>query len=71
MILISGRMLSGDCNKNIFLWQPTDSSWVVAEKPFIGHTASVEDIKWSPKENNVGLNIYFLNFLFSKICMVH
>jgi len=51
--LDKGRMLSGDCNKNIFLWQPTDSSWVVAEKPFIGHTASVEDIKWSPKENNV------------------
>ncbi|GFO32099.1 glutamate-rich WD repeat-containing protein 1-like [Plakobranchus ocellatus] len=48
-----GRLLSGDCNKNIFKWQPTESSWEVDKRPFIGHTASVEDIKWSPKESNV------------------
>ncbi|XP_005110159.1 glutamate-rich WD repeat-containing protein 1 [Aplysia californica] len=48
-----GRLLSGDCNKNIFLWKPTNSSWEIDQRPFVGHTASVEDIKWSPKENNV------------------
>ncbi|CAL1541928.1 unnamed protein product [Lymnaea stagnalis] len=48
-----GRLLSGDCNKNIYMWQPTESSWKVDSRPFEGHTASVEDIKWSPKESNV------------------
>ncbi|KAK0055972.1 glutamate-rich WD repeat-containing protein 1 [Biomphalaria pfeifferi] len=48
-----GRLLTGDCNKNIHLWQPTESTWKVDLRPFEGHKASVEDIKWSPKENNV------------------
>lgn len=48
-----GCLLSGDCNKNIFKWQPTESSWQVDSRPFVGHSASVEDIKWSPKESNV------------------
>ncbi|KAK3782929.1 hypothetical protein RRG08_016308 [Elysia crispata] len=49
----TGCLLSGDCNKNIFKWQLTESSWQVDSRPFVGHTASVEDIKWSPKESNV------------------
>ncbi|BFZ17528.1 hypothetical protein BsWGS_20567 [Bradybaena similaris] len=48
-----GRLLSGDCNKNIYKWQPRESTWEVDARPFVGHTASVEDIKWSPLESNV------------------
>ncbi|KAH9504098.1 Glutamate-rich WD repeat-containing protein 1 [Bulinus truncatus] len=51
--LDTGRLLSGDCNRNIHLWNPTESTWKVDIQPFEGHTASVEDIKWSPKESNV------------------
>lgn len=39
------------------MWQPTESTWVVDPRPFVGHTASVEDIKWSPKESNVSIQI--------------
>ena len=47
-------MLTGDCNKNIHLWKPDQgSSWNVDQRPFVGHTASVEDIQWSPNEATV------------------
>ena len=46
----SGLMASGDCKKNIFLWQPNSDTWVVDKKNFKGHTASVEDIQFSPNE---------------------
>ncbi|CAG5136327.1 unnamed protein product [Candidula unifasciata] len=49
----AGRLLSGDCNKNVYKWQPRESTWQVDIRPFEGHTASVEDIKWSPLESNV------------------
>lgn len=50
----SGVLATGDCNKDIHIWQPTsDGSWNVNQVPLIGHTASVEDIQWSPNERNV------------------
>lgn len=49
-----GRLLTGDCQKNIHLWTPTDSgSWHVDQRPFVGHTRSVEDLQWSPTEDTV------------------
>lgn len=49
-----GVLATGDCNKDIHIWKPTDDgSWVVNQAPLIGHTASVEDIQWSPNEKNV------------------
>ncbi|XP_050391502.1 glutamate-rich WD repeat-containing protein 1 isoform X1 [Patella vulgata] len=48
-----GRLLSGDCKKNIHLWTPNSSGWSVSQQSFVGHTASVEDIQWSPNEDNV------------------
>eukprot|EP00163_Fabomonas_tropica_P008995 TRINITY_DN1878_c0_g1_i2.p1 TRINITY_DN1878_c0_g1~~TRINITY_DN1878_c0_g1_i2.p1 ORF type:complete len:438 (-),score=112.31 TRINITY_DN1878_c0_g1_i2:143-1456(-) len=49
----AGRMLSGDCRKHIYLWEPRESGWTVDKSPFVGHTASVEDLQWSPVEPNV------------------
>ncbi|KAI3772803.1 hypothetical protein L6452_03997 [Arctium lappa] len=49
--LVPGRLVSGDCKNSIHLWEPTsDSTWNVDNKPFVGHTASVEDLQWSPTE---------------------
>ncbi|GAU23491.1 hypothetical protein TSUD_81730 [Trifolium subterraneum] len=52
--LVPGRLLSGDCNNNIYLWEPTSAAtWNVNQTPFTGHTASVEDLQWSPGEPHV------------------
>nr|CAB3490828.1 unnamed protein product [Digitaria exilis] len=42
-----------DCNKCIHLWEPTPNSWNVDANPFVGHSASVEDLQWSPMEADV------------------
>ncbi|KAL3830234.1 hypothetical protein ACJIZ3_019036 [Penstemon smallii] len=39
--LVAGRLLTGDCKNCIHLWETN---------PFLGHTASVEDLQWSPTE---------------------
>jgi len=51
--LVTGRLVSGDCNKCIHLWEPTPNNWNVDANPFVGHTASVEDLQWSPTEADV------------------
>ncbi|MCO5548428.1 hypothetical protein L7F22_001884 [Adiantum nelumboides] len=52
--VVSGRLLSGDCQSGIHLWEPTaEGKWVVDSKPFQGHTSSVEDLQWSPTEPDV------------------
>ncbi|KAF2906528.1 protein HEAT STRESS TOLERANT DWD 1 [Oryza sativa Japonica Group] len=51
--LVTGRLVSGDCNKCIHLWEPTSNSWNVDTNPFVGHTASVEDLQWSPTEADI------------------
>ncbi|XP_052185853.1 protein HEAT STRESS TOLERANT DWD 1-like [Diospyros lotus] len=49
--LVPGRLVSGDCKNCIHLWEPTsDTTWNVDANPFVGHTASVEDLQWSPTE---------------------
>ncbi|CAN1849708.1 Protein HEAT STRESS TOLERANT DWD 1 [Linum perenne] len=43
---VPGRMVSGDCRNCIHLWEPTSgTSWNVDPTPFVGHTASVEDLQ--------------------------
>ena len=49
----TGQLASGDCSNAIHVWQPTpEAKWAVTEA-FAGHTASVEDLQWSPTEANV------------------
>jgi len=48
-----GTLATGDCKKDIHIWQPNEHSWSVDHKPLIGHLSSVEDLQWSPNERNV------------------
>ncbi|CAH2319236.1 glutamate-rich WD repeat-containing 1 [Pelobates cultripes] len=49
-----GRLITGDCNKNIHMWNPVEGgTWHVDQRPFTGHTKSVEDLQWSPTEATV------------------
>ena len=59
--------MSGDCNNQIYLWEPRESSWAVNQTPFVGHEASVEDVQWSPTEDTVGLNPLRDKFLMVSI----
>jgi len=49
----AGRLVTGDCKNNIYLWHPNSNTWEVDLIPYVGHQASVEDLKWSPTESDV------------------
>ncbi|XP_008809056.2 glutamate-rich WD repeat-containing protein 1 [Phoenix dactylifera] len=51
--VVPGRLVSGDCNNCIHLWEPSSETWSVDMSPFVRHTASVEDLQWSPTEADV------------------
>lgn len=49
-----GKLLSGDCNAKIFLTTVNPSGDLSTDStPFASHTASVEDLQWSPSEATV------------------
>ncbi|TVU27103.1 hypothetical protein EJB05_29682 [Eragrostis curvula] len=51
--LVPGRLVSGDCNGYIHLWEPTSSNWNVDANPFVGHSKSVEDLQRSPTQAHI------------------
>ncbi|XP_068613251.1 glutamate-rich WD repeat-containing protein 1 [Brachionichthys hirsutus] len=52
---VPGRLVSGDCKKNIHVWEPQEggASWQIDQRPFSSHSKSVEDLQWSPTEATV------------------
>jgi len=46
-------LATGDCSSNIHIWSPRETDWHVDLRPLKSHTKSVEDLQWSPNENNV------------------
>ncbi|XP_028409160.1 glutamate-rich WD repeat-containing protein 1-like [Dendronephthya gigantea] len=76
---VPGRLLTGDCNRNIHLWNPTeDNSWQVDQRPYSSHTKSVEDLQWSPNEATVfascsvdkTIKVWDIRAAPSKACML-
>lgn len=53
LIFCLGVFATGDTTKFIHIWRPNESSWIVDQRPFSAHSASVEDIQWSPNEQHV------------------
>ena len=58
--LTLGMLATGDCAKNIHIWKPNETEWLVDQRPYVGHTSSVEDIQWSPNEQSVRIAMTFL-----------
>ena len=54
-VFILGMLVTGDCSKNIHIWKPNGTEWSVDQRPYIGHTSSVEDVQWSPNEESVNI----------------
>uniref|UniRef100_A0AAQ4QWY2 Glutamate-rich WD repeat-containing protein 1 n=2 Tax=Gasterosteus aculeatus aculeatus TaxID=481459 RepID=A0AAQ4QWY2_GASAC len=51
---VPGRLVSGDCKKNIHVWEPREGgTWQIDQRPFSSHSKSVEDLQWSPTEATV------------------
>ena len=54
--VVPGQLASGDCHRDIHVWRPREEGvWQVDSQPMAGHTQSVEDIQWSPREASVSL----------------
>lgn len=54
--LKKGFLASGGQDANIHLYIPSDSTlgdWEMSKSPLKGHSASVEDVQWSPAEDSV------------------
>ena len=48
-----GKLVTGDCSSAIYVTLPTEAGWKTDAQPFVSHSASVEDLQWSPSESTV------------------
>lgn len=55
MCVLLGTLATGDCFRNIHVWQLDKGSnkWSVSPTALSGHSGSVEDLQWSPTERSV------------------
>jgi len=51
--VVQGQLASGDCRSKIHIWTPSPGGKWQVGAGLKGHTASVEDIQWSPSEPTV------------------
>ena len=51
--VVPGRLAAGDCAKGIHVWEPAPGGGWAVSAPYKGHSASVEDLQWSPTEATV------------------
>lgn len=50
----TGKLVTGDNNGKIYLTtRSSGEGWATDSTPFQGHTGSIEELQWSPKEKNV------------------
>jgi len=55
---VTGQFLSGDNTGSVFLWDPVPGGWSVgSDKPFRGHTGSVEDVHWK-RDASTGRTVF-------------
>lgn len=53
-LIRTGALLTGDNAGKIYLTSRTESGgWKTDSSPYLGHTGSVEEIQWSPSQNNI------------------
>ncbi|KAI9683898.1 MAG: ribosome biosynthesis protein rrb1 [Trizodia sp. TS-e1964] len=49
-----GKLITGDNNGLIYCTTRSDSgAWTTDSRPFAGHASSIEELQWSPSEQNV------------------
>lgn len=53
-LISTGKLITGDNDGRIFVTTRTSGEgWATDDRPFTGHTGSVEELQWSPSEKNV------------------
>ncbi|KAF2762833.1 glutamate-rich WD repeat-containing protein-like protein 1 [Pseudovirgaria hyperparasitica] len=50
-VVAAGGLLTGDITGRIFSTKRTQTGFVTDSMPFTGHSGTVEEIQWSPREN--------------------
>jgi ribosome assembly protein RRB1 len=58
-----GQLASGSCDKKVYIYNPANSGFsdiVRDTRPYEYHRASVEDIQWSPENENMFASCKFI-----------